>query len=148
MTKSQITNSQTTNSKQKYSITNIKVSMNYQFIRDRQGSPMAEFDMGSETFSNWFTFELGADQNKIKTLLDVIQQLQNQEIKTFLLEGNEFNLSLDIDEVEIRSKILDVDAPDELPEGTQLYDQESMSGCGLEDFTRVLRSWSDFVSEQ
>lgn len=124
----------------------MKAMMNYQFIRDLQGSPVAEFDMGSETFSHWFTHELGADQSKIKTLLDVIQQLQNQEIKSFLLEGHEFNLSLDPDEVEIRSKILDVDAPDELPEGTQLYDQESMAGCGLEDFIRVLHSWSDFVS--
>ena len=122
--------------------------MNYQFIRDLQGSPVAEFDMGSETFSHWFTHELGADQNKIRMLLDVIQQLQNRETKAFLLEGNEFHLALDPDEVEIRSKILDVDAPDELPEGTQLYDQESMAGCGLEDFTRVLRSWSDFVCEK
>lgn len=122
--------------------------MNYQFIRDLQGIPVAEFDMGSETFSHWFTHELGADQNKINTLLDVIQQLQNRETKAFLMEGNEFHLSLDPDEVEIRSKILDVDAPDELPEGTQLYDQECMAGCGLEDFNRVLRSWSDFVGEK
>jgi hypothetical protein len=122
--------------------------MNYQFIRDLQGSPVAEFDMGSETFSHWFTHELGADKIKIDAILDAIQQLQNREIKTFALEGNEFNLSLDPDEVEIRSKILDVDAPDELPEGTQLYDQESMAGCGLEDFMRVLGSWSDFVSEK
>lgn len=122
--------------------------MNYQFIRDLEGSPIAQFDMGSETFSRWFSEELGNDKNKIAALLDIIQKLQSEQLKEYVLQGAEFNLSLDSDEVEIRSKTLDVDAPTELPEGTELYDQESISGCGLEDFNRVLGSWSDFVSEQ
>jgi uncharacterized protein YacL (UPF0231 family) len=72
--------------------------------------------------------------------------LQSKEIKEFVLEGNDINLSLDPYEVEVRSKILDVDAPIELPEGTELYDQESISGCGLEDFSNVLNSWQEFVA--
>lgn len=121
--------------------------MNYQFIRDQQGSPVAEFDMGSETFSQWFTQELGTDQHKIETIFKAIQALRSRQINEFVQQGNEINLLLDPDEVEVRSKILDIQAPDELPEGTQLYDQESIAGCGLEDFIRVLQSWSDFVSD-
>nr|WP_297349605.1 YacL family protein [uncultured Glaciecola sp.] len=120
--------------------------MNYQFIRDLQGSPVAEFEMGSETFSQWFTQELGTDKSKMDALFNAIQQLESRQIKEFLLQGDDVNLLLDSYEVEARSKILDVDAPDELPEGTELYDQESIAGCGLEDFTGVLESWRDFVS--
>jgi uncharacterized protein YacL (UPF0231 family) len=121
--------------------------MNYQFIRDIQGSPIAQFDMGSEAFSGWFSDELGNDQKKIEVILEAIEQLQNKQIKMFVLEGNDINLSLDPYEVEVRSKMLDIDAPKELPEGAELYDQESISGCGLEDFIRVLNSWKDFVAD-
>ena len=121
--------------------------MNYQFIRDQHGSPIAEFDMGSEAFSNWFSQELGNDQNKINTILEAIEQLQSKQIKEFVLKGNEINLLLDYYEVEVKSKMLDMEAPDDMPEGTELYDQESISGCGLEDFTHVLNSWNDFVAE-
>jgi hypothetical protein len=122
--------------------------MNYQFRRDQQGSPLAQFDMGSETFSRWFSEELGDDRDKIAAILAAIQQLQSEQIKEFVLQGNDISLSLDPYEVEVRSKILDIDAPDELPEGTELYDQESIAGCGLEDFIRVITSWNDFVGEK
>ena len=122
--------------------------MNYQFRRDQQGSPLAQFDMGSETFSRWFSEELGDDHDKIAAILAAIQQLQSEQIKEFVLQGNDISLSLDPYEVEVRSKILDIDAPDELPEGTELYDQESIAGCGLEDFIRVITSWNDFVGEK
>lgn len=119
--------------------------MNYQFVRDHLGSPIAQFEMGSELFSLWFSEELGTDKTKIASVQEAIEQLQSKKIKEFVLQGDDITLSLDPYEVEVRSKILDVDAPDELPEGTELYDQESISGCGLEDFASVLTSWSDFV---
>jgi uncharacterized protein YacL (UPF0231 family) len=125
---------------------NPEIVMNYQFVRDQRGHPIAQFEMGCELFSHWFAEELGTDQNKIAAILEAIQQLENKEIKAFVLEGNDITLSLDPYEVELRSKILDVDAPNELPEGTELYDQESISGCGLEDFYSVLSSWNDFVA--
>jgi len=122
--------------------------MNYQFKRNRKGKPLAQFDMGSEAFSHWFSQELGGDKEKIELLRKVVKQLQNKEIKEFALPGKEINLSLDLYEVEVKSTMLSMDAPDDMPEGTELYDQESISGCGLEDFSHVLDSWLDFVSEQ
>lgn len=121
--------------------------MNYQFRRDKQGNPIAQFDMGSEAFSRWFCEELGSDQKKINAILDAIEQLQSKAIKKFEIQGKEISLLLDPDEVEVRSSNLDIEAPDELPEGTELYDQESMSGCGLEDFVHVLRAWNDYITE-
>ena len=119
--------------------------MNYQFKRDQHGSPVAQFDMGSEVFTHWFSQELGSDQKKIDAIFVAIEQLESKQIKEYVIAGKEFGLLLDPYEVEIRSTILSLEAPEDLPEGTELYDQESMSGCGLEDFVHVLRSWSDFV---
>ncbi|GAA6184626.1 MULTISPECIES: YacL family protein [Alteromonadaceae] len=125
-----------------------KVSMNYQFIRNLQGIPVAQFEMGHEAFSRWFSEELGTSQHKIEDIFVAIDRLEKRQIKEYVLAGKEINLRIDYYEVEVRSKDLDMDGPDELPEGTELYDQESISGCGLEDFTQVLRSWRDFVDEK
>lgn len=122
--------------------------MNYQFIRNLTGEPEALFEMGNEVFSHWFSDELAHNQPTLTTLFDAIDKLEQRQIKQFVLPGKEFCLSMDQDEVELRANILERDAPEELPEGTELYDQESMAGCGLEDFKQVLRSWSDFVAEK
>jgi len=119
--------------------------MNYQFIRDQNGSPIAKFEMGSEVFSQWFSDELGRDKQKLDAIFEAIKQLDSKQIKEFELAGNELNLIMDADEVEVRSKFIDADAPDELPEGTEVYDQESIAGCGLEDFAQVLKSWQAFI---
>jgi len=119
--------------------------MNYQFTKDPQGKPIARFEMGCEAFSQWFSDELGADHKKINTILDAIKQLHNKELKEYVLRGQETSILLDADEVEVRSNMLNEDTPEEIPEGTELYDQELMAGCGLEDFVHVLHSWKDYV---
>jgi|SaaInl59LU_5_DNA_1037362.scaffolds.fasta_scaffold77523_2 uncharacterized protein YacL (UPF0231 family) len=123
--------------------------MNYQFIRDISGQALAKFDMGGETFAQWFSEELGNDKAKIDALLHAIEQLNNKQINTFELPGKEIHLRMNADEVEAVSKYLDNDdfesQAEDLPEGTQVYDQESASGCGLEDFAQVLASWKDFI---
>lgn len=121
--------------------------MNYQFIRNLTGEPEALFEMGNEAFSRWFSDELGQNQLTLITLSDAIEKLEQRQIKQFVLPGSEFCLSMDQEEVELRANLLERDAPEELPEGTELYDQESMAGCGLEDFKQVLCSWRDFVAD-
>lgn len=120
--------------------------MNYKFRHDINGKPVAHFEMGGETFSRWFTDELSNDTTKISEILKAIDRLSSKQIKEFNLPGKDISLHIDVDEVEVRSKDLDYNAPDELPEGTELYDQESLSGCGLEDFLTVLESWQDFIA--
>jgi uncharacterized protein YacL (UPF0231 family) len=122
--------------------------MNYQFMRDLDGEPRAEFDMGCETFGLWFNEELGSNVAKIHSVQQGIEQVLSKTLKEYKLAGNDIDLALDSDEVEVRSKTLDIELDDELPEGTEAYDQESMAGCGLEDFIRVLNSWHDFVVEK
>lgn len=121
--------------------------MNYQFTRDIDGEPRAEFEMGCETFTLWFNEELGSNRDKIENIQQAIEQIQSKSLKEYTQPGNDINLCIDSDEVEVRSKTLDIELADELPEGTEAYDQESIAGCGLEDFIKVFNSWCDFVFE-
>jgi uncharacterized protein YacL (UPF0231 family) len=121
--------------------------MDYQFTRDLNAQAIAEFSMGAEAMGRWFNEELGDNPIKIAELLDVIKKLQQKDITKFHLAGQEFQLFLSTDEAEVISKLLANDEHDELPEGTELYDQESIAGCGLEDFKHILESWQEFISE-
>lgn len=120
--------------------------MEYQFSRHAQHQPVATFSMGSEAFAHWFTEELGGAQEKIASLLDIIEQLNRQQMSEYCLKGSELDLLLTPDEVEVKAHLLDSPIIEELPEGTELYDHESMAGCGLADFKQVLLSWQEFVS--
>ena len=120
--------------------------MDYQFTRNEQGVAIAEFEMGSEVFSRWFSEELCERQEKIDEIRQAIEDLENRHIDQFVWQGSELRITLNADEVEVRSKVLDLDALDDLPEGTELYDQEFIAGCGLDDFKQVLLSWSDFIA--
>ena len=120
--------------------------MDYQFTRNELGVAIAEFEMGSEVFARWFSEELCERQEKIDEIRQAIEDLENRHIEQFVWQGVELRITLNADEVEVRSKVLDLDALDDLPEGTELYDQEFIAGCGLDDFKQVLLSWSDFIA--
>jgi uncharacterized protein YacL (UPF0231 family) len=119
--------------------------MDFQFIRNENAQPLAIFSMGAETLGRWLSDELADDQQKIKDLLQVIEKLQRKDIVEFRLQGLEYDLHLNYDEIEVLAHELSLSAPEELPEGTELYDQEYITGCGLEDFKLVLLSWLDFI---
>lgn len=119
--------------------------MDYQFTRNHNALPVAKFSMGNEALSRWFTEELGRDSHQINLLQQVIEQLESGQLREYQLSGQEFILNLNTDEVDLHSKALESDGPKELPEGTELYDQESLAGCGLADFKQVLKSWQEFI---
>jgi uncharacterized protein YacL (UPF0231 family) len=119
--------------------------MNYQFFRTIEGKPSALFEMGNEVFSQWFTEELGQNSVLLENLIGVINQLEKKQIHDFVFDGKDSRLILNQYEVEAKSKRLDIEAPDELPEGTELYDIESIAGSGLEDFKLVVNSWKAFI---
>lgn len=119
--------------------------MDYQFIRNDRAEPAAIFEMGAETLGLWFSEELGRDRQKIHHLLDVIQQLEHKNIEQYALQGREFNMDLTRDEIEVYAAITRDEGEIDIPEDTELYDQESTCGCGLEDFKEVLLSWQEFV---
>ncbi|MFT6896452.1 MAG: hypothetical protein ACJA13_000853 [Paraglaciecola sp.] len=128
-----------------HTIFNKETLMDYQFTRNDKAEPVAIFAMGAESLGHWFTEELGTDQQKIIDLLKTIEQLEHRQISEFQLTGKEFNLELTIDEVEVYASIMRNQMDEDLPEDTNLYDQESITGCGLEDFKIALLSWTKFI---
>ncbi|WJG10687.1 YacL family protein [Aliiglaciecola sp. LCG003] len=119
--------------------------MNYQFSRGPFDQPQAIFEMGAEAFGKWFSDELGDNQQKISSLFSIIEQLESKQIKEHRFNGAEYGLFLDQYEVEVYSQTQDSLPDDDLPEGTEVYDQETRAGCGLEDFKHVLISWREFI---
>lgn len=119
--------------------------VDYDFSFDEYDKPVAEFSMGHEAMGSWFTDELGTNQQRIEELLDIIDQLINHRIEQRLIEGTEYQLRLNQEDAEVRALSLDIDIDEELPENTNLYDEESFSECGLEDFQQVLISWHEFI---
>ncbi|NRB39165.1 MAG: YacL family protein [Pseudomonadales bacterium] len=123
--------------------------MDYQFKLDMYGQPYAEFSMGHEAIGHWFNEELGNNLQKIDALLQTLQQLEDFKLNQKECYGVNFTLKLDREEVEIIAGALEevFDPDEEPPEGTEFYDQESQTGCGMQDFKQALHSWKHYINQ-
>lgn len=119
--------------------------MDYDFTFDEYDKPIAEFSMGHEAIGIWFNDELGANQQRIDELVDIIDQLVHHRIQQRQIEGTEYQLRLSQENVEVIALSLGLEVDEELPEDTNLYDEESYAECGLEDFQEALISWQEFI---
>ncbi len=119
--------------------------MDYDFTFDEYDKPVAEFSMGHEAIGTWFSQELGSNQQRIDELIDIIDQLVHHRIQQRLIEGTEYQLRLNQEDVEVVALSLGLEVDEELPEDTHLYDAESYAECGLEDFQEALVSWHEFI---
>jgi hypothetical protein len=119
--------------------------VDYDFTFDEYDKPIAEFSMGHEAIGIWFNDELGANQQRIDELVDIIDQLVHHRIQQRQIEGTEYQLRLSQENVEVIALSLGLEVDEELPEDTNLYDEESYAECGLEDFQEALISWQEFI---
>ncbi|MGF1692852.1 YacL family protein [Photobacterium kagoshimensis] len=119
--------------------------MDYEFKKNTlDGSYHAVFSMGHEALGRWLVEEIGKDFTKMDTILAQISALKNST-QEWRLIGDELTLSLQDNEALIQANFLFSDDDDEYEEDLHLYDEESMSLCGFEDFTLVLDAWRAFV---
>lgn len=119
--------------------------MDYEFSIDELGRPRAKFSMGAEAIGRWFTEELSDDHHLVNQLVAIIETLEHGAINDYKQSGKEFQLRLNQHEIEVVALALDLGFDEELPEETNLYDEESYAGCGLLDFKQALLSWQSFV---
>jgi len=120
--------------------------VDYDFTFDEYDKPIAEFSMGHEAIGSWFNDELGTNQQRIEELVDILEQLVSHRIQQRQVDGTEYQLRMNQEDVEVRALSLGMEVDDEeLPENTNLYDNESYAECGLEDFQQVLISWQEFI---
>lgn len=118
--------------------------MDYEFSNDFAGNQVVRCSMGHEALGSWLTAEIGTNAMLIEKLLAAIQRLQQRQAWEFHLEGAEYAIELTREEAIIRAHTLFADA-DELTEGIDYYDAESLAQCGLEDFAELLRAWCRFI---
>jgi uncharacterized protein YacL (UPF0231 family) len=120
--------------------------VDYEFTFNEYDKPIAEFSMGHEAIGTWFNDELGTNLQRIEELVDIVDQLVRRRVQERLIEGTEYRLHMNQEDVEVVALSLGLEVDEEeLPENTNLYDDESHAECGLEDFQDALVSWQEFI---
>ncbi|MXS46428.1 UPF0231 family protein [Escherichia coli] len=110
--------------------------MDYEFLRDITGVVKVRMSMGHEVVGHWFNEEVKENL----ALLDEVEQAAHA------LKGSERSW-MDGEEVMVRANQLEF-AGDEMEEGMNYYDEESLSLCGVEDFLQVVAAYRNFVQQK
>ena len=112
--------------------------MDYEFLRDITGVVKVRMSMGHEVVKENLA------------LLDEVEQaahaLKGSE-RSWQRAGHEYTLWMDGEEVMVRANQLEF-AGDEMEEGMNYYDEESLSLCGVEDFLQVVAAYRNFVQQK
>jgi uncharacterized protein YacL (UPF0231 family) len=120
--------------------------MEFDFRKDYfSDKATAKLSMGHEAFGIWLEQE-GQKKEWVESILKVIKQLQQREIKEYKLIGSEFCLYLNIEEASVVNHSLhDLELGEEAENDLSFYDQEIQAECGLEDFVNLMESWLAFI---
>jgi len=118
--------------------------MDYEFSNDFIGDPVARCSMGHEALGNWLTAEIGSNATLIGKLQTALQQLQQRTLWEYQLDGTEYAIELTREEAIVRAHSLFADT-DNLTDGLDYYDAESLARCGLQDFATLLTAWCQFI---
>ena len=103
--------------------------MDYEFLRDITGVVKVRMSMGHEVVGHWFNEEVKGSE------------------RSWQRAGHEYTLWMDGEEVMVRANQLEF-AGDEMEEGMNYYDEESLSLCGVEDFLQVVAAYRNFVQQK
>lgn len=123
--------------------------MEYQFRRNRlEGTVFAEFSMDHEVLGRWFAEELGDDKSKAIHILTQIALIKSGTLNHMLDVGGELTIDIDSEQVRVFASVIDFEEEHLLEDSMSLYNAESESYCGLEDFESVLESWLAFINDK
>ncbi|MFC3912691.1 YacL family protein [Pseudaeromonas sharmana] len=122
--------------------------MDYEFIAEPDGSLKAYLEMGHEALGHWINDELGEDLLLGQQVMTMLLQSENQPDQTWTLPGKVYTLTLADGEIEVMANVVHFDFPDELEADMSYYDDEQISGCGVQDFMVLLQNWLSFVREE
>ncbi|WP_350431665.1 YacL family protein [Shewanella sp. H8] len=123
--------------------------MEFQFRRNRlEGTVFAEFSMGHEVLGSWFAENLGDDKNRANYILNQIMLIKTGRANHWRDIGRDLTIDIDTEQVRVFANIIDFEEEHVLDEAMNLYNAESESYCGLEDFESALQSWLAFIQEK
>ena len=120
--------------------------MEYEFLRDITGQVRVRMSMDHEAVGHWFNEEVRDNAG----LLDEVEAAARAVKGThqqWQRIGHEYTLWLDGEEVMIRANLLEFTG-DEMEEGMNYYDEESLSLCGVEDFLQVVAAYRQFLKQR
>ncbi len=120
--------------------------MEFEFIKNSfTGEYLVKCEMGQEVIARLLQEEISTDDRtimEIKALLSKAAQFSGNEHKW---QGKEISLSILESEVHVYENTLAFETLMESEEEFSLYESESYSECGLEDFVSILEQWERFI---
>lgn len=124
--------------------------MEYEFIHDPiNGAASARFSLDHENLGPWLEIELANSTEKLTALLSAIDEVDHGHKHEVTIIGHEYSVLIEKEDVTVRSNTnfngMDSSKVENLPDGIQLSEQYASSTCGLDDFRKLLLSWSNFV---
>lgn len=118
--------------------------MEYEFLRD-SGGVTVRMSMGQEALGHWFNEEVKENLALLDQVEQAAQLLKGSE-RSWHHVGHEYTLWLDSIDVMVRANQLAF-STDELEEGMNYYDDESVALCGVEDFLQLIRAYRLFIQQ-
>ena len=113
--------------------------MDYEFLRDITGVVKVRMSMGHEVVGHWFNEEVKENLALLDEVEQAARAVKGSE-RSWQRAGHEYTLWLDGEEVMVRAN--------QLEEGMNYYDEESLSLCGVEDFLQVVAAYREFVQQK
>ncbi|CAX58291.1 MULTISPECIES: protein YacL [Erwinia] len=117
--------------------------MEYEFLRDLTGGVKVRMSMGHEAVGHWFNEEVEGNLALLDEVEAAVESVKGSE-RQWQRIGHEYTLWLDEEEVIVRANLLSVEG-DEMEEGMNYYDEESLCFCGVEDFLAVIAAYRAFL---
>ena len=120
--------------------------MEYEFLRDVTGIVKVRMSMDHEAVGHWFNEEVKENLALLDEVEQAAQTVKGSE-RQWQRAGHEYTLWFDGEEVMIRANQLEFSG-EEMEEGMNYYDEESLAFCGLEDFVAVIKAYRDFLQNR
>lgn len=122
--------------------------MEYQFTHTMHGV-VAKCSMDHEAFARWINIEIAPNPQNLTAIFQEIEHCKKAYPSYYeaSFEGREYTLYVSNEEVVAKANHLEMpfDDLDEIGEGLNFYDEESIAFCGLEDFEAFLTAYRRFL---
>ncbi len=119
--------------------------MDYEFKKNTlTGTYHANFSMGHEAMGRWLIEDVAKDKELIAELYLQIARIKNTQDE-WIRSGDVMTLIMTDQEVVVQENALFENSEQDFEDDIHLYDDESISVCGLEDFEIMLQSWEAFI---
>ncbi|MDG6882432.1 Uncharacterised protein family (UPF0231) [Phocoenobacter uteri] len=119
--------------------------MEYQFTRTAYGV-VTKCSMEHEAFGYWLNNE-SIQKEKLQLIFEKITLCKATYPSSFewQLNGKEYTLYIHDDEVIVKANSLMLNYSDDIEDDFQLYTQESIAVCGIDDFEKFIIAYQDFL---